>query len=96
MALRPHYVGETQTLRRVANNPKCRFRFTAHALEEMKKDGWTVPDVQFALMNGQVVLQENKKDILWRVQGTDVDGSALTAIVAVFDLAIEIKVVTVF
>jgi hypothetical protein len=62
----------------------------------MKADGWTVPDVQFALMNGQVTLEENKKDILWRVEGTDIDGRALTAIVAVYVLAIEIKVVTAF
>jgi hypothetical protein len=96
MALRPHYVGETQTLCRIANNPKCRLRFTAHALEEMKEDGWTVPDVQFALMNGHVVLQENKKDILWRVEGADIDGGRLTVVVAVFELAIEIKVVTAF
>ncbi len=96
MALRPHYVGETQTLRRTANHPRCRFRFTTHALEEMKVDGWSVPDVEFALMNGQVVLQESKKDILWRVEGTDIDGRALTAIVAVFEMAIEIKVVTAF
>ncbi|MDF0581604.1 DUF4258 domain-containing protein [Bradyrhizobium yuanmingense] len=96
MELRPHYVTETQSLRRVANNPKCRFRFTVHALEEMKSDGWTVPDIQFALMNGHVVLHEIKKDLLWRVEGADLDGRRLTVIVAVYELAIEIKVVTAF
>lgn len=96
MELRPHYVTETQTLRRVANNPKCRLRFTAHALDEMKADGWTAPDIQFALMNGHVVLHETKKDLLWRVEGGDLDGRRITVIVAVYELTIEIKVVTAF
>jgi Domain of unknown function (DUF4258) len=95
MAL-PHYITETQTLRRIANHSKCRLRFTAHALKEMKKDGWTAHDVQLALINGQVVLHEQKQDLLWRVVGTDIDGGRMTMIVAVYELTIEIKVVTAF
>ncbi len=37
--LTPHYVTETQTLRHVAKNPDCSWRFTKHALEEMANDG---------------------------------------------------------
>jgi Domain of unknown function (DUF4258) len=92
----PHYVTETQVLRRIARDPKCRWRFTSHALEEMAADGWTADDVQFALMNGQVVLQEQKKDILWRAEGTDIDGGRIKVVVAVYELTIRIKVITTF
>jgi hypothetical protein len=92
----PHYVTETQILRKIANNPGCSWRFTTHALEEMAKDGWTAADVQFALMNGQVVLHEQKRDILWRVEGTDIDGGRIQVVVAVYELTIRIKVITTF
>src|SRR4051812_41092968 len=96
MALLPHYVTETQTLHRIANHSKCRLRFTTHALTEMKKDGWTANDIHFALMNGQVVMHEQKQDVLWRVEGTNIDGERITVIVALYELTIEIKVVTAF
>lgn len=95
MAL-PHYVTETQILRKIARNPKCGWRFTSHALVEMANDGWTADDVQFALMNGQVVLQEQKRDVLWRVEGTDIDGGRIKVVVAVYELTIKIKVITTF
>jgi hypothetical protein len=62
----------------------------------MEADGWTVPDIQFALRNGHVVLQEIKRDILWRVEGADIDGARVTVIAAVYEMTIEIKVVTAF
>jgi hypothetical protein len=96
MALQPYYVTETQTLHKIANHSKCRLRFTDHALAEMAKDGWTANDVHFALMNGQVVMHEQKKDLLWRVESSDIDGGSLTVIVALYELTIEIKVVTAF
>jgi hypothetical protein len=62
----PHYVTETQVLRRVARDRNCRWRFTTHALEEMDKDGWTADDVKHAATHGRVVLVEQKRDELWR------------------------------
>ena len=47
-------------------------------------------------MNGQVVLHEQKKDLLWRVEGRDVDGNKIEVVVAVHEEAITIKVVTTF
>jgi len=95
MAL-PHYVTETQILRKIACDPKCSLRFTTHALKEMVADGWTADDVQHALMHGQVVLHEQKQDVLWRVEGMDIDGGRIRVVVAVYELIIRIKVITAF
>ena len=42
------------------------------------------------------MLEEYKKDILWRVDGADIDGNQLGVSVAVNESAITIKVVTAF
>src|SRR5260370_39780121 len=78
----PHYVTETQILRHVANNPNCSWRFTKHALVEMANDGWTADDVRHAVMNGRVVLEEQKQDRLWRVEGKDGDGNRIQVVAA--------------
>jgi chromosome condensin MukBEF ATPase and DNA-binding subunit MukB len=92
----PFYVLETQILRRVSNDPRCGWRFTKHALAEMGNDDRTANDIQFAVMNGQVVLHEQKRDVLWRVEGRDLDGRRIQIIVAVYEQAIRIKIVTTF
>lgn len=92
----PHYVTETQILRRVARDPNCRFRWTKHALQAVKDDGRTTEDVEYALTNGQVILQEQRKDLLWRARGKDLDGKPVEAVVAVEADEIVIKVVTTF
>lgn len=94
---KPHYVTETQILRRIANDPDCSWRFTNHALEEMENDGWTADDIRHAVMNGQVVLEEQaKRDRLWRVEGKDVDGNRVQVVVAVYEAIIRVKVITAF
>ena len=95
-AAQPHYVTETQILRRVANDPNCGWRFTRHALQEMGNDGWTADDVKHAVMNGLVILEEQKRDVLWRVLGRDIDGGQIQVVVAVDEWSIKIKVVTTF
>jgi hypothetical protein len=92
----PHYVTETSTLKRVARDPGCRFVWTTHALDELAKDGRTTDDVETALMNGRVVLHEQKKDLLWRVVGKDIDGNGIQVVVAVDAANLVIKVVTTF
>ncbi len=91
-----HYVSETQILQRVARDPQCRFRWTFHAQEQMVARRITAEDVIHALMHGHVMLEEYKKDILWRVDGADIDGNQLGVSVAVNESAITIKVVTAF
>lgn len=97
MAKNLNYLTETHMLRKVANDTRCRWHITKHALEELKKDGRAVHDLQYLCMtNGQVTLHELKRDLLWRVEGTDIDGKRMQAIVAVFEMAIKIKVITAF
>jgi Domain of unknown function (DUF4258) len=52
------------------------------------------PDVEAALINGQVILEEHKQDVLWRVRGRDIDGQRIEVVVSVDDVEITIKVVT--
>ena len=92
----PNYISETHILRRIANDPDCRWIFTHHAKVEMAKDRRTAPDIQHALMNGHVTLQEFKKDRLWRIEGRDLDGKRVQVVAAVYEDAIAIKVVTSF
>ena len=92
----PHYVNETRLLRRVARHPQCRFIWTRHAILALLDDGRTTLDVEDMLTNGQVLLHEQKQDLLWRVRGSNVDGEKIEAVVAVFEETITIKVVTSF
>ena len=92
----PHYVTETQILCKIAQNPACRFIWTRHAIQAVADDGRTTHDVEFALMNCQVVLHEQKRDLLWRAVGRDIDGHRIQVVVAVDEAEIAIKVVTTF
>jgi hypothetical protein len=92
----PHYVTETQTIRRILKNPQHRIIWSDHAEKQMRKRNITAPDVLNVLTKGQVTLEEYKADILWRVKGRDLDGQALEVQVAAFESQITIKIVTTF
>jgi hypothetical protein len=92
----PHYVSETQILRRIAADQACRFIWTKHAIKAVADDGRTTLDIEHALTNCRVILHEQKKDLLWRVTGADLDGNRVQVVVAVDETAIVIKVVTTF
>lgn len=92
----PHYVAETQVLRRVASHPDCRLVWTRHALEQMASRGIVAAAVRFVLIHGQVTLHETKRNSLWRVEGRDIDGRRIRVIVSVFEEMVRIKVVTAF
>lgn len=92
----PHYVTETCILRRVVSNPKCRYKWTQHALEQMTKRGINTADVICALTNGQVIFEEYKQDIIWRVAGRDIDNAPLQVEAVVYEESVTIKVVTAF
>ena len=96
-AQQPHYVSETQRiLLRVARHPDCRVIPTRHALLSLKDDNRTMLDVEHALTNGRVIWEEHKQDVLWRVEGRDLDGGKIRVVVAVYEREIIIKVVTTF
>lgn len=92
------YVSETQILQELAADPKCRYFWTRHFLvEKMENRQIWQADVEYALTESHVVLIEtNKKDILWRAIGHDIDGRRLTILVAVYPDIPGIKVVTAF
>jgi hypothetical protein len=92
----PQYLVETRTLRRVASNSRCRWRWTDHALERMAERGITASDVQRVAKTGQVVLHEVKRDVVWRVEGADVDGAKIQVLLTVYETAIVIKIITAF
>lgn len=92
----PHYVSETQILRRIASDPACRFVWTKHAIKAVADDGRTTLDVEQALTNSRVTLHEQKKDLLWRAVGSDLDGNRVQVVVAVDEAQITIKIVTTF
>lgn len=92
----PLFITETQILNEVANNPECRFKWTSHARQSIADDGRTTLDIEKGLMKCRVVLEEWKKDRLWRARGRDLDGGEFEAVVAVYEDEIVIKVVTTF
>jgi hypothetical protein len=92
----PQYLVETKTLRRVANSPRCRWRWTNHAEERMAERGIAAADVQRAVKTGRVVLHELKRDLVWRVEGTDIDGERIQVLLTVYEMEIRIKIITAF
>lgn len=92
------FVLETQTIRKMAADPACKWKWTKHAFERMAEfqPSVTQPDIENALMNGQVILAEYLKDELWRVRGPDLDGQMITVVVAPHSQPLRIKVITVF
>ena len=89
-----HYVTETQIIQRLAADQDCRWIWTYHALKQMLKRKINANDVIHALMNGQVILEEYKSEILWRVAGGNIDGNHIEVVVSADDEAITVKVIT--
>lgn len=85
---------ETKTLHEVAKNPLCTIRFTRHGREEMAADGIVEPDVRRVLINGKVTWEETKKDVLWHVEGSDIDSRPIRLVVVVYKDEITVKLVT--
>lgn len=85
---------ESARLRRLMNNSAKRIRFTAHALIEMKNDDLIEADVRRVLANGLVTWTETKRDLLWHVEGFDVDGRSIRVVIAANEIELTIKIVT--
>jgi Domain of unknown function (DUF4258) len=96
MAQQPLYNAETALLHRLVQSPECRFQWRKHALERMAERGITAEDVIHALTFGQIMFHELKQDVLYRVDGTDLDGRRLQAQVAIYEEIVLIKVITAF
>lgn len=94
MAQRP-LPAESAIITRLVANPRLSLRFTLHAREQMAERDVIEADVRRILSRGSVTWIENKRDILWHIEGRDVDARALRVVAAVDEFYIVIKVVTV-
>lgn len=92
----PNYLVETRALRRVASDPRCRWRWTTHAEERMAERKISAADVERVIKHGRIVFHEVKRDDVYRVEGTDVDGNEMHVSVAFYETEIRIKVITTF
>ena len=95
----PVYIAQTQLVRRIARDAKCRWEWRKHYFIEAAKEDppITQPDVEEALRHGTVILEENnKKDIVWQVKGRDLDLRSIVVVIALFEREKRIKVITVW
>jgi hypothetical protein len=54
-------------------------------------------DGKHAVTNGRVILEEQRQDVLWRVEGKDIDdNNRIQVVVAVYEKTVEIKMITAF
>jgi hypothetical protein len=79
----------------ILSNKHCVIRYSSHAVEEMQKDDITHPDVMRVLTNGQVTWFEIKRDEIVHVEGADVDGRMIRAVIGLRDALITLQVITV-
>jgi hypothetical protein len=86
---------ETARLRRLLSNPDRQFIFTGHAREEMRNDDIIADDVILVLERGSVTWLETKKDVLWHVEGYDIDGRSIRLVIAAYEADVTVKIVTV-
>jgi hypothetical protein len=85
---------ETAALMRVWRNPGARLRITNHAREEMAKDGILESDVRYVITHNGVCWIEKKRDLLWHVEGRDIDGKSIRLVLTVVEAEIVVKLVT--
>lgn len=85
---------ETARLRKLISDPHCNIRFTRHAREEMAKDEILAEDINRVLASGSVTWVETKQDVLWHVEGRDLDGRSIRVVLAPDENDAAIKIVT--
>jgi hypothetical protein len=93
MAIKP-LPQETALLRTVLKSVDKVFRFSVHSIEEMKVDRISDADIRRVLQFGSVTWVERKRDLLWHVEGRDVDDRAIRVVVAVYQERLIIKIIT--
>ena len=86
---------ESATLSRVVQSKEVRYRFTAHARQEMANDSIQEHDVRHVLARNGVWWVEWKKDELWHVEGDDIDGRSIRVVMTVRKAESLIKIITV-
>ena len=95
MGATPQFAHETQALRHVLKRPDHEFRWSKHALGQMRDRKVTESDVRRVFRLGRVTFVEQKKDELWHVEGRDVDGRSIRIVAHLMEAQLVIKVITV-
>lgn len=92
----PSYHDERRRLQRVSSNGAATFRYTVHALDEMRKDRIDRTDVELVLRRGVVArVEPHPRDgERWNVRGRDTDGRELEIVIVLLGEEITIKIVT--
>jgi hypothetical protein len=82
-------------LRRLARNPAVRFLYRRHAETELRADGIEKLDLENMLRRCSVSLSEiSGRELTHRAEGTDGAGRPITAVVAMNEEDLVIKVIT--
>lgn len=86
---------EGRRIRSLAKNDAINFTYRRHALDEMRKDNITKPDVEFMLRSCRVnCVEQNRFEETWNVYGRDADGRAVQAVVVAYEEEVLIKIIT--
>jgi hypothetical protein len=88
------YQAETEVVRRIANDPGCRWRWTDHVQMRMVERGITAADILRAVKSGAV--DQIRNDGSWRVEGMDVDDKRIQVAVAVYEAEVRITIITAY
>jgi len=91
----PTFPSETKRIRALASNSSCRFKYTGHALDEMRKDKIERPDVEHALKLARVVrVEQIGFEDTWNCVGSDIDGRKIEVVAVVYEDRILVKIIT--
>lgn len=92
------YRKQTARIRSLASDPECILRWTSVAIDELAVSrGLTGEDIREALTACQVVSEEKTEhETLWMVEGVDIDGVKIRAVVVAYEFEITIKLVRAF
>jgi hypothetical protein len=92
------YRKQTATIRRLASDPECILRWTTAAVEELAvSHGLTGEDIREFMTSCHVISEEKTEhEDLWMVEGMDIDGTKIRAVVVAYEFEITIKLVGAF
>jgi hypothetical protein len=74
-------------------DPRKRLKWKQPIKNVISKGETTAPDVLYVLMNGQVVLATKDQDVIWEVEGLNLDEKFMRIAVVVFEETITVKII---
>lgn len=87
----------TRRLHELAKRSETGFRYTRHALDEMRADQVSKLDVHYVLKRCPVVrVEQNRMEETWNVRGRDADGRMIEIVLVAYERELKIKIITVW